>query len=149
MREQFTTMLKTAMKAGDRRRVDTVRMITAALKDRDIEARSTGKEVGNPEIIALLEKMVKSRRESMEIYDKNGRPELAQQEREEIAIISEFLPTQMSEDDVKAAIQAAIAATGATSMKDMGKVVAVLKGKYAGQMDFAKASGQVKGMLGS
>ena len=149
MREQFTAMLKTAMKAGDRRRVDTVRMITAALKDRDIEARSTGKDVGNPEIIALLEKMVKSRRESMEIYDKNGRPELAQQEREEIAIISEFLPTQMSDDDVTAAIKAAIAETGAASMKDMGKVVAVLKGKYAGQMDFAKASGLVKALLGT
>ena len=149
MREQFTAMLKTAMKAGDRRRVDTVRMITAALKDRDIEARSTGKDVGNPEIIALLEKMVKSRRESMEIYDKNGRPELALQEREEIAIISEFLPTQMSDDDVTAAIKAAIAETGAASMKDMGKVVAVLKGKYAGQMDFAKASGLVKALLGT
>jgi uncharacterized protein YqeY len=149
MREQFTTMLKTAMKAGDKRRVDTVRMITAALKDRDIEARGQGKEVSNDDILAMLQKMVKSRQESMEIYDKNGRPELAQQEREEIAIIQEFLPRQMSEDEVKAAIAEAIAATGAASIKDMGKVVGALKAKFTGQMDFAKASAVVKGMLGA
>ena len=147
MREQFTTMLKTAMKAGDKRRVDTVRMITAALKDRDIEARGQGKEVSNDDILAMLQKMVKSRQESMEIYDKNGRPELAQQEREEIAIIQEFLPRQMSEDEVKAAIEAAIAATGAASIKDMGKVVGALKAKFTGQMDFAKASAVVKAQL--
>ena len=148
MRAQFTDMLKTAMKAGDRRRVDTVRMITAALKDRDIEARGQGKEVGNDDILAMLQKMVKSRQESMEIYDKNGRPELAQQEREEIAIISEFLPKQMDDAAVDAAIKEAIAETGAASMKDMGKVVAVLKGKFTGQMDFGKASGLVKKALG-
>jgi uncharacterized protein YqeY len=148
MRAQFTDMLKTAMKAGDRRRVDTVRMITAALKDRDIEARGQGKEVSDEDILALLQKMVKSRQESMEIYDKNGRPELAQQEREEIAIISEFLPKQMDEAAVEAAIKEAIAETGATAMKDMGKVVAVLKAKYAGQIDFGKASGLVKKQLG-
>jgi uncharacterized protein YqeY len=148
MRAQFTEMLKTAMKAGDRRRVDTVRMITAALKDRDIEARGQGKEVSNDDILALLQKMVKSRQESMEIYDKNGRPELAQQEREEIAIISEFLPTQLDEAAVEAAIKAAIAETGAASMKDMGKVVAALKAKYTGQLDFAKASVLVKKQLG-
>ena len=147
MRAQFTDMLKTAMKAGDRRRVDTVRMITAALKDRDIEARGQGKEVGNDDILAMLQKMVKSRQESMDIYDKNGRPELAQQEREEIAIISEFLPKQMDEAAVDAAIKEAIAETGAASMKDMGKVVAVLKGKFTGQMDFGKASGLVKAAL--
>ncbi len=147
MREQFTAMLKTAMKAGDKRRVDTVRMITAALKDRDIEARGQGKEVSDADILALLQKMVKSRQESMDIYEKNGRPELAQQEREEIAIIQEFLPKQMSDDEVQAAIKAAIAETGAASVKDMGKVVGVLKGKYTGQMDFAKASAMVKGLL--
>jgi uncharacterized protein YqeY len=147
MREQFTAMLKTAMKAGDKRRVDTVRMITAALKDRDIEARGQGKEVGDADILALLQKMVKSRQESMDIYEKNGRPELAQQEREEIAIIQEFLPKQMSDDEVKAAITAAIAETGAASVKDMGKVVGVLKAKFTGQMDFAKASAVVKGLL--
>ena len=147
MREQFTAMLKTAMKAGDKRRVDTVRMITAALKDRDIEARGQGKEVSDADILALLQKMVKSRQESMDIYEKNGRPELAQQEREEIAIIQEFLPKQMSDDEVQAAIKAAIAETGAASVKDMGKVVGALKGKYTGQMDFAKASAMVKGLL--
>ena len=147
MREQITAMLKSAMKAGDKRRVDTVRMITAALKDRDIEARGQGKEVSDADILALLQKMVKSRQESMEIYDKNGRPELAQQEREEIAIIQEFLPKQMSDDEVQAAIKAAIAETGAASVKDMGKVVGALKAKYTGQMDFAKASAAVKGLL--
>jgi len=147
MREQFTAMLKSAMKAGDKRRVDTVRMITAALKDRDIEARGQGKEVSDADILALLQKMVKSRQESMDIYEKNGRPELAQQEREEIAIIQEFLPKQMSDDEVQAAIKAAIAETGAASVKDMGKVVGALKAKYTGQMDFAKASAAVKGLL--
>jgi len=147
MRAQFTDMLKTAMKAGDRRRVDTIRLITATLKDRDIEARGQGKEVSDDDILAMLQKMVKSRQESMDIYDKNGRPELAQQEREEIAIISEFLPKQMAEADVEAAIRAAIAETGAASIKDMGKVVGALKAKYAGQIDFAKASATVKAIL--
>ena len=148
MREQFTEMMKTAMKAGDKRRLDTVRMIMAALKDRDIEARTSGKPVGNEEILALLQKLIKSRQESAEIYAKAGRPELEQQEREEIAIIGEFLPKQMNDDEVKAAITAAIAETGASSMKDMGKVVASLRAKYAGQMDFGKASGVVKSLLG-
>ena len=148
MREQFTAELKTAMKAGNKRRVDTIRLITAAVKDREIDARGQGKELTDGDILALLQKMVKSRQESMEIYDTNGRPELAQLEREEIAIIQEFLPKQMSEDEVKAAIAAAVAETGAASIKDMGKVVAALKAKYTGQMDFAKASVAVKGMLG-
>ena len=147
MRQQFNEMLKTAMKAGDRRRVDTLRLVNAAIKDRDIAARGEGKTVSDEDIIALLGKMVKSRQESMDIYDKNGRPELAQTEREEIAIISEFLPKQMSEADVTAAIKAAIAETGATSLKDMGKVVGALKAKYAGQFDVAKVSGMVKGLL--
>jgi uncharacterized protein YqeY len=148
MREQFTTMLKAAMKAGDKRRVDTVRMITAALKDRDIEARGQGKEVSNEDILALLQKMVKSRQESLGIYEKAGRDDLATQEREEIAIISEFLPKQMGDEEVAAAIKASIAAVGAASMKDMGKVVADLKAKYTGQMDFAKASAAIKSALG-
>jgi uncharacterized protein YqeY len=147
MREQFTEMMKAAMKAGDKRRLATVRMIQAALKDRDIEARTSGKPVGEEEILSLLQKLIKSRQESAEIYAKAGRPELEQQEREEIAIISEFLPKQLSEDEMKAAIEAAIAETGAASMKDMGKVVAILRGKFAGQMDFGKASGMVKAML--
>jgi uncharacterized protein YqeY len=136
------------MKAGDKRRLATVRMIQAAIKDKDIEARGAGKTVSDDDILALMQKMVKSRQESADIYAKAGRPELETQEREEIAIITEFLPTQMSDDEAKAAIEAAIAETGAASMKDMGKVVAALKAKYTGQMDFAKASGLVKAALG-
>lgn len=147
MREQFTEMMKTAMKAGDKRRLATVRMIQAALKDRDIEARTSGKTIGNDEILTLLQKLIKSRQESAEIYSKAGREELAVQEREEIAIISEFLPRQLSDDEMKAAIEAAIAETGAASIKDMGKVVGVLKAKFTGQMDFGKASGMVKALL--
>ncbi len=147
MREQFTEMMKAAMKAGDKRRLSTVRMIQAAIKDRDIEARTSGKPVGNEEILALLQKLIKSRQESADIYAKAGREELAQQEREEIAIIAEFLPKQLSDEETTAAIKAAIAETGAASMKDMGKVVGALKAKYTGQMDFAKASGLVKAAL--
>jgi uncharacterized protein YqeY len=148
MRERLTTMMKDSMKAGDKRRLATVRMIQAAIKDKDIEARGAGKTVSDDDILALMQKMVKSRQESADIYAKAGRPELETQEREEIAIITEFLPTQMSNDEAKAAIEAAIAETGAASMKDMGKVVAALKAKYTGQMDFAKASGLVKAALG-
>jgi hypothetical protein len=147
LREQFTSELKTAMKGGDKRRVETIRMITAALKDRDIEARVSGKEVGDDEILALLQKLVKSRQESMEIYAQNARPELADKEREEIAIISSFLPQPMNDEDVTAAIKAAIAETGAASIKDMGKVIAALKAQHAGKMDFGKASGLVKAAL--
>lgn len=148
MREKFTEMMKSAMKAGDKRRLGTVRMIQAALKDRDIEARATGKTVGDDEICALLQKLIKSRQESAEIYAKAGREELAQQEREEIAIIAEFLPQQLTEEEMKAAVAAAIAEAGAATMKDMGRVVAALRSKYAGRMDFSKASGLVKAMLG-
>jgi uncharacterized protein YqeY len=147
LRENFTSELKLAMKAGDRRRVETIRMITAALKDKDIEARTSGKDIGEEEILALLQKLVKSRQESMEIYEKNARPELAAQEREEIAIITTFLPQPMSDEEVSAAITAAIAETGAASIKDMGKVIAVLKAQHAGKMDFGKASGLVKAAL--
>ncbi|ACB96855.1 GatB/YqeY domain-containing protein [Beijerinckia indica] len=147
MREQFTSELKAAMKAGDKPRVDTIRMITAALKDKDIEARGQGKTVSDEDILALLQKLVKSRQESKEIYEKAGRPELAAQEGAEIAIIQGFLPQPLSEAEVEDAIAAALAETGAASIKDMGKVVAVLKAKYAGRMDFGKASGAVKAKL--
>jgi uncharacterized protein YqeY len=147
MRERLTTTMKEAMKAGDKRRLGTVRMIQAALKDKDIEARGAGKSVSDEDILALMQKMVKSRQESADIYAKAGRPELEAQEREEIAIINEFLPTQMSDDEMTAAIETAIAETGASAMKDMGKVVAALKAKYTGQMDFAKASAAVKAKL--
>ncbi len=147
MREQFTDQLKVAMKAGDKRRVDTLRMITAALKDKDIEARGAGKTVSNDDILALLQKMVKTRQESLAIYSQAGRTDLADQEREEIAIISEFLPKPLTEEDVKAAIAAAIAETGATGIKDMGKVIGLIKAKFPGQIDVAKASALVKSML--
>lgn len=147
MRDRLTDMLKTAMKAGDKRRVGTVRLIQAALKDRDIEARGAGREVTDDDILALLQKMVKQRQDSIAIYDKAGRDDLATQEREEIAIISEFLPTALSPDEVRGAIAEAITEAGATGPKDMGKVIAALKGKYAGRIDFAKASGTVKEML--
>ena len=148
MREQFNKELKEAMKAGEKRRVDTIRLINAALKDRDIEARGQGKTVTDEEILALLQKMVKSRQESAEIYEKAGRTDLMTQEREEIAIIQGFLPQPLGAAEVDAAIAAAIAETGAASIKDMGKVVAALKSKYAGRIDFAKASGHVKAKLG-
>lgn len=148
MRERFTEDLKTAMKAGDKTRVGTIRLITAALKDRDIEARGQGKALSDDDILGLLQKMIKSRQESVEIYDKAGRGELADAERAEIAVIQTFLPAQMSDADVAAAIDAAIAETGAASIKDMGKVVGALKAKYSGRMDFGKASAAVKAKLG-
>jgi uncharacterized protein YqeY len=148
MREKFSSELKVAMKAGEKRRVGTLRMIMAALKDKDIEARGQGKTVSDEDILALLQRMTKSRRESQEIYEKAGRVDLATQESEEIAIIEGFLPQQLSEAEVAQAIAAAIAETNSSSIKDIGKVVGVLKGKYAGRMDFAKAGALVKGKLG-
>ena len=147
MRDELSTMLKTAMKAGDKRRVATVRLIQAALKDKDIEARGTGKEVGRDEMMAMLQKMVKQREDSFAIYEGAGRIDLATQEREEIDIISEFLPQAMGEEEIRAAIAAAIGETGASGPKDMGKVIAALKATHAGRIDFAKASGTVKSML--
>jgi uncharacterized protein YqeY len=148
MREKFSSELKAAMKAGEKRRVDTIRMIMAALKDKEIEARGQGKTVSDEEILALLQKMTRSRKESQEIYDKAGRVDLATQESEEIAIIEGFLPQQLSEAEVAEAIAAAIAETEASSIKDMGKVVGALKRKYAGRLDFAKVSALVKARLG-
>ena len=148
MRDALNSQLKEAMKSGDKRRVQTIRLINAALKDRDIEARGQGKVLGEADILALLQKMVKSRQESLDIYQKAGREDLALVESEEIAIVRSFLPQPMSEAETEAAIAAAIGEVGAASIKDMGKVVAVLKGKYAGRMDFGQASGIVKKKLG-
>lgn len=148
LRERFTADMKEAMKAGDKARLGAVRLIQAALKDKDIEARGAGKEpLSDEEILALLQKMVKQRQESIAMYEQGGRTELADQEKAEVAVISSYLPQQMDEAETKAAIEAAIAETGAASMKDMGKVVGALRAKYAGRMDFAKASGLVKDML--
>jgi uncharacterized protein YqeY len=149
MREKFSSELKIAMRAGEKRRVGTIRMIMAALKNKDIEAQGQGKTVSDEDILALLQKMSKSRKESQEIYEKAGRVDLATQESEEIAIIQGFLPQQLSEAEVAQAIVGAIAETKASSIKDMGKVVGALKRKYAGRMDFAKASALVKRKLGA
>jgi uncharacterized protein YqeY len=148
MRQRLADALKEAMKAGDKRRISTVRLMAAALKDKDIEARGAGKgQASDEDILGLLQKMIKQRQESADIYDKAGRAELATQEREEIAIINTFLPAQMDEAEISAAITSAIAETGAKSMKEMGKVVGALKAKYAGRMDFGKASALVKAQL--
>jgi uncharacterized protein len=148
LRDDINNALKEAMKAHNERAVSTLRMVNSTIKNADIEARGQGKSpLDDAALLALLQKMIKQRQESVELYDKGGRPELAAAEREEIAIISAYLPKQMSADEMTAAIKAAIAETGAAGMKDMGKVIGVLKAKYAGQMDFAKASGLVKGLL--
>lgn len=148
LRERFTAEMKEAMKAGDKAKLSTVRLIQAALKDKDIEARGAGRgTAGEDEILALLQKMIKQRQESAEVYDKGGRPELASAERAEAAIIAGYLPQQMDEAETKAAIEGAVAETGASSPKDMGKVIGALKAKYAGRMDFSKASGLVKAAL--
>ena len=147
MRDKLNSELKVAMKGGQKRRVETIRLIYAALKDRDIEARTSGQSVGDSEIFALRQKMVKSRQESEEIYAKAGRDDLAIREREEIAIISEFLPQQMDEAETAQAVEAAITGVGANTIKDMGKVVSALKASYAGRMNFAVASAMVKSRL--
>ena len=147
MRDKLNSELKVAMKGGQKRRVETIRLINAALKDRDIEARTSGQSVGDSEIFALMQKMVKSRQESEGIYAKAGRDDLAIRESEEIAIISEFLPQQMDEAETAQAVKAAITGVGANTIKDMGKVVSALKASYAGRMNFAVASAMVKSRL--
>jgi len=129
--------------------VGALRLVNAALKDRDIYARGQGETVSDDDILALLQKMIKSRQESLDIFEKNNRPDLADKERGEIAVISAYLPQQFSQAEVAAAVEDAIKETGAASIKDMGKVVAALKAKYTGRMDFAKASAAVKAALSS
>jgi len=149
MRAQITQAMKDAMRARDAERLSTIRLIQAALKDRDIANRGQGKgEAGDDEIVQVLAKMVKSREDAAKLYDEGHRPELAAKERAEIEVIRGFMPKQMGEDEVRAAVTAAIAATGATSIKDMGKVMAELKARHAGSMDFGKASGLIKAALG-
>jgi len=149
LREQFNDALKEAMKAKNQRRVSTLRLVLAALKDRDIDNRTeeSREAIGDDEILLLLAKMIKQREESAAMYESGGRPELAQAEREEIVIIQGFMPRQLSEAEAEAAARATISELGAGSMKDMGKVMAALKERYAGQMDFARASGTVKALL--
>jgi len=146
---RINTELKAAIKAQNKRRVSTLRLIMAAFKDRIIQNRGTGKDEGLTAagMQEILAKMVKQRRETAETYDKGGRPELAQAEREEITIIEEFQPRQLSDDEVKGAVAAVVHEIGATGLKDMGRVMAALKERHAGQMDFAKAGAMVKGLL--
>ena len=147
LRDEVAAKMKDAMKSGEKVRVGALRLVMAALKEREIEARGVGKIVSRADELALLTKMMKTRQETLAIYQQAGRADLAAQESAEIAVIGEFLPKQMGEAEVMAAAKAAIAATGAASLKDMGKVVAALKETYPGQMDFAKASAVVKALL--
>jgi len=147
LRDRFTDELKTAMRAGDAARVSTLRMITARLKDTDIAARP-GPPVDEAGIIAMLRGMAKSRAESVTMYRQGGREELAAKEEAEIAVIESFLPQQLDDAAMAAAVDAAVAETGATSIKEMGKVMAALKGKHAAVLDMAKAGPMVKAKLG-
>ena len=149
LRTRLNDALKSAMKSKDVRAVSTVRLILAALKDRDIAARSKGNSEGidDTEILQMLQTMVKQREESIALYEKGGRLELAQQEQEEIDIIRSYLPKQLTEAEIAAAVKEVVAELGATSLKDMGRTMAALRERYAGQMDFTKASSAVKAQL--
>lgn len=150
MRDRITTALKEAMKSKEADRLSTLRLISAAIKDRDIALRGEGSEteVSDDEILAILGKMVKQRQESARAYEEGGRLELAEKELSEIKIINDFLPRQLSEAEAAKAVDAAVAAVEATSIRDMGKVMGILKGKYTGQMDFGKVGPLVKARLG-
>lgn len=147
MRTQISSDLKEAMKAKDATKLGTLRLINAAIKDQDISARESGKEVGDPEILAILGKMVKQRHESARAYEEGGRLELAEREHAEIKVIEGYLPAQLSEAETEKAIDAAIAEAGAGSIRDMGKVMGVLKAKYTGQLDFGSVGPAVKAKL--
>lgn len=148
-REEFTTALKEAMQNKDQVSISTIRLIMAAMKDRDIAARSNDNAEGisDAEILSMMQSMIKQRQESSVTYAEAGRDDLAEREMDEIAVLKKFLPAQMSDDEVSATIDKIIADTGASSIKDMGKVMGVLKSDYAGQIDMAKAGGLVKSKL--
>ncbi|MBE0694042.1 MAG: GatB/YqeY domain-containing protein [Aquamicrobium sp.] len=149
MRETIAQALKDALKSKDKLRTGTLRLVNAAIQDRDIANRGAGKDpVGDDEILQILTKMVKQREESAKAFEEGGRIELAEQERGEIAIIKEYLPSQMGEDEVRKAAAEAVAETGAQGLRDMGRVMAVLKERYPGRIDFARASAIVKDLLG-
>ena len=149
MRSRVSDALKAAMKAKDQTRLSTLRLINAAIKDRDIAARGDGEEggVGDAEVLQILGKMVKQRQESARAYEEGGRLELAEKERVEIGVIEEFLPKQLDDGEVAAAIDSPIKSTGAASIRDMGKVMGALKSKYTGQMDFGRVGPMVKERL--
>lgn len=150
LRDSIMSQLKDAMKAGDKPRVSALRLMQAAIKDRDIASRTDGRNdgVSDAELMDLFTKMVKQRKESADLYEKGGRPELAAQERGEIAVIESFMPKQLSEAETRAAIEAVMKEIGASSVKDMGKVMAELKKRYAGQMDFGQVGAIAKSLLG-
>jgi uncharacterized protein YqeY len=148
LRETLTNAQKEAMKAKDTARLSTVRLILSAIKDRDIANRGTAKEpASDDEILQILAKMIKQRDESAKIYDEGGRPELATKEREEIAIIQGYMPAQLSDNEVREICAAVVAEISAQGVKDMGKCMTILRERYAGQMDFAKASAALKDLL--
>ena len=149
MRDEINTQVKQAMRDKDSERLTTLRLINAAIKDRDIAARSEGNYdgVSDDEILQVLAKMIKQRTESAKVYEEGGRLELAEKERREIVVVEQFLPKQLSDEELTAAVKDAIETTGAESIRDMGRVMGELKGKYAGQMDFGKAGGAVKAAL--
>lgn len=149
LRTRISTELKQAMKDKAAERLSTLRLVNAAIKDKDIAARAEGNDdgVGQDEVLAILGKMAKQRLESARAYEEGGRLDLAERERSEIVIIEEFLPRQLDSDETKAAVDAAVAETGATSIRDMGKVMGVLKAKYTGQMDFGRVGPMLKDRL--
>lgn len=150
LRARLQAAMKEAMKAQMAERLSTLRLINAAVKDRDIASRGDGgpEEIGDGDILALMGRMVKQRHESARAFEEGGRLELAEKELNEVAVIEEFLPRQLAADEVDAAITAAIAEAGASSIRDMGKVIAILKGRYAGRMDFGAVGPRVKQLLG-
>lgn len=150
LRERIGSGLKEAMREKDATRLSTLRLINAAIKDQDIAARARGETegVGEADVLAILAKMVRQRQESARAYEEGGRLELAEKEQAEIAVIEDFLPRRLSEAEVEAAITSAIAETGATGLRDMGRVMGVLKGRHAGQMDFGAVGPMVKARLG-
>jgi uncharacterized protein len=151
LREKLTADMKEAMKSGDKRKLATIRLMNAAIKDKDINARTEGhdsEKLPDSTLLELFAKMVKQRQDSIAAFEQGGRAELAQNEREEMEVIHSYMPKQLSDVETKDAVAGIIAAVGATSVKDMGKVMAELKAKYSGQMDMAKAGGIVKSLLG-
>ncbi|MGL4488799.1 MAG: GatB/YqeY domain-containing protein [Rhizobiaceae bacterium] len=148
MRARLMDDMKTAMKSGEKEKLSTIRLMQAAIKDLDISNRGLGKEEANEaELLTLFAKMVKQREESAKVYIEGGRPELAEKEKSEIVFIQAYMPSQLSDEAAKAAIAKIIAETGASGIKDMGKVMAELRAKFAGQMDFGKASATIKALL--
>lgn len=151
LRDKLSADMKEAMKAGDKKKLGAVRLMLSAIKEKDINSRTEGHDsalITDAGILDVLTKMVKQRQDSITAFEAGGRPELAQNEKDELAIIQSYMPKQMDEDEAKAAVTEAIKSVGATSVKDMGKVMAELKAKFSGQMDMGKAGGIVKGLLG-